>query len=426
MPTSPAGTGPTAATTRDVARLTLLAALVGLPTGLVALAFLGAVHEAQHLLWDVLPDALGSDTPPGYLVVGLPVLGAVLVAAARRLPGDGGHGPVHGLDLSPSPPSHAAGVALAAGGSLAFGAVLGPEAPLIALGSLTATWVTRRVRLAGPARQGLGVAGAAGAMSTVFGGPLVAGVLLLEAGGAAMVPAVLLPALVAAAVSFLLVTGVGDWAGIPTAGITVPDLPVYDAVRPADLLVAVAVGAGAAVLLGAVHRGAVRLHDARDRVGRAPLLIGSGLAVGLLAWVAGVLGADPQDVLFSGQASVPALLAGPSVAVVLVLLAAKALAYVVSLGGGFRGGPIFPAVLLGVGLAVLAGAPVGTPPTAALAIGTAAGMAAMSRLPLSALLLAALLVGRAGLEALPAAAVAATAAWLTVRALDGQPRATTT
>jgi len=39
------------------------------------------------------------------------------------------------------------------------------------------------------------------------------------------------------------------------------------------------------------------------------LLLGGGLAVGVLAELADVLGANSQDVLFSGQASVPALVA---------------------------------------------------------------------------------------------------------------------
>lgn len=67
------------------------------------------------------------------------------------------------------------------------------------------------------------------------------------------------------------------------------------------------------------------------RVGRLPLLLGSGLAIGLLAWIAGLAGANPLDVLFSGQASITPLLQATGGTLVALALA-KALAYVVSPG----------------------------------------------------------------------------------------------
>lgn len=408
--------------TRDLARLTLLGALVGLPAGVVAFAFVGAVHVLQDLLWTELPEALGTDEPPWYLVLGLPVVAAVLVAAARRLPGDGGHDPVEGLSLAPLPPVAAGGVALAALAGLGFGVVLGPEAPLMALGGIVGVWMTSWTGVTGRARALLGASGASGAISTLFGGPLVAGVMLLEAGAGALAPAALLPPLAAAAVAYVLVTGFGDWAGVPVTGLAVPDLPEYDRVRPGSLLLALVVGVAAAVVITGLKRLARALRSTGPRVGRLPLLLASGLAVGALALAAGALGADPRDVLFSGQASIPALVAEESVGVVLVLVVAKGLAYGISMGGGFRGGPIFPAIFLGVGLASVAVAALDVSPTLAVAVGAAAGMAATSRLLLSAVMFAALLVGRAGLDTAPAAVVAAAAALLTVRLLDPPPR----
>jgi H+/Cl- antiporter ClcA len=404
--------------TRDLARLTLLGALVGLPAGVVAFAFVGAVHVLQDLLWTELPEALGTDEPPWYLVLGLPVVAALLVAAARRLPGDGGHDPVEGLSMAALPPVSAAGVALAALAGLGFGIVLGPEAPLMTLGGIVGVWMTSWTGVTGRARGLLGVSGASGAISTLFGGPLVAGVMLLEAGAGALAAAALLPPLAAAAVAYVLVTGFGDWAGVPVEGLTVPDLPEYDRVRPGSLLLALLVGVVAAVVISGVRRLARALRAAGPRVGRLPLLLASGLGVGVLALAAGALGADPRDVLFSGQASIPALVAEESVGVVLVLVVAKGLAYGISMGGGFRGGPIFPAIFLGVGLASVAVAAFDVSPTLAVAVGAAAGMAATSRLLLSAVMFAALLVGRAGLDTAPAAVVAAAAALLTVRLLD--------
>lgn len=75
-------------------------------------------------------------------------MGAGLVVVARALlPGDGGHSPLQGLGTQPTPLEAGPGVALAALGTLAFGAVLGPEAPLIALGSIVGVAAARLRRL---------------------------------------------------------------------------------------------------------------------------------------------------------------------------------------------------------------------------------------------------------------------------------------
>jgi H+/Cl- antiporter ClcA len=65
------------------------------------------------------------------------------------------------------------------------------------------------------ARDGrvLSTAGSFSAISALFGGPLVAAMLLLEAGvglGAAIIP-ILIPGLVAAAIGYLIFVGLGDW-----------------------------------------------------------------------------------------------------------------------------------------------------------------------------------------------------------------------
>ena len=110
---------------RAYLRLVGLGAVIGIPAAVLAALFLAFVHEAEVWLWDDLPDALDRSSPPWFLVVGLPVVGAAVVAVARRfLPGDGGHRPLDGIRGGPTPVSHVPGVALAAVGSLAFGAVV--------------------------------------------------------------------------------------------------------------------------------------------------------------------------------------------------------------------------------------------------------------------------------------------------------------
>ena len=92
----------------------------------------------------------------------------------------------------PTPFSHGPGVALAAIGTLGFGAVLGPEGPLIALGSVAALAFAPLLRVSGRVRTALAAAGSFSAISALFGGPIVGGVMMVEAGaptlGAALDP----------------------------------------------------------------------------------------------------------------------------------------------------------------------------------------------------------------------------------------------
>jgi H+/Cl- antiporter ClcA len=254
-------------------RLVALAAAIGVPAALVAALFLAAVHGVEDWLWD---------DPAWYLIVGLPVVGAGIVAAARALlPGDGGHAPLHGLSTAPTPLAHAPGVALAALGTLCFGAVLGPEAPLIALGSAVGLTVTLFVRLAPKESALMSGAGSFAAISALFGGPLVGGVLMVEAGaaglGAALLPA-LLPGFVAAAVGYLLFVGFGDWGGLDAPGLAVPDLPAYEGTHLYDLLVALAVGVAAALTIAGVRRLAEGVART-PRLGMPGLLLAGGLPV---------------------------------------------------------------------------------------------------------------------------------------------------
>lgn len=397
-----------------------LGAAIGLPASGIAILFIAAVHQAEHWLWHTLPHDLGHDAPPWYLLLGLPLVGAVLVWLARTaLPGDGGHGALGGLKAGATPYRYAPSIALAAFGSLAFGAVLGPEAPLIGLGSAVGVLAAKLAKVHGQGEQVLAAGGSFAAVSPIFGGPLVAGMVLLEAGvgmGAAIVP-VLIPGVVAAATGYLLFVGLGNWGGIQSAGLTVGGLPQYSGTHLVDLFAAILIGGLAGLLIVGIHhiagRVAEKLKPARLLL---PGLLAGGLLIGLLALIAKGLGTDPLEILFSGQADVGRLTT-QSIGVVLVVLVAKSAGYLVSLCTGFRGGAVFPAILLSVGLATVLVIWWGLSPTWAIAVGTAAGTAASSGLLFSAMLFSLLLVGHAGLDAMPAAVFAAVAAWLVRRAL---------
>lgn len=397
-----------------------VAMLIGIPAALVAAVFLQIVHLLEHWLWTDLPESMNTDGPPTWLIVFLPMVGGLLTALARTaLPGDGGHSPLVGIGGGVTPLAYAPGIALAALAGLAFGAVIGPEAPLIALGSVTGVAGARLFRARATATALTASAGSFSAVSAVFGGPLVASVLLLE-GGAALgssLVAALLPGLASACVGYLIFEGLGHWSGLQAAALDVPGLPAYDGVQVSELVSALLVGIGTALLIQAIRLVALRTRTvSRPRGVWLPLGVG-GLAVGLLAALGVALGADYSEVLFSGQSAVPILVTESSAGVLVVILATKGLAYAVSLGCGFRGGPVFPAIALGLTLAMFPVLWWDASPTAAVAIGAAAGMAAMTRLPFSGVLFGTLLVGTGSLDVVPVAGLAAVFAWLVTAAL---------
>jgi H+/Cl- antiporter ClcA len=109
----------------------------------------------------------------------------------------------------------------------------------------------------------------------------------------------------------------------------------------------------------------------------------------------------------------PETLALTSTWVVLGLVVAKGLAYAICLGCGFRGGPIFPAIAIGVALAVASHDLIDSfPLTAAFVAGSAAAGAAQMQLPFAGAILALLLAGNAGANTVAIAAVGATVSYL--------------
>ena len=80
---SPPQTPPSAA---EYLRLVGIAALIGIPAALAAALFLGLIHGLEDWLWDELPASLGYAAPPWFLVLGLPVVGALLVDPRAHVP----------------------------------------------------------------------------------------------------------------------------------------------------------------------------------------------------------------------------------------------------------------------------------------------------------------------------------------------------
>src|SRR6476646_6767694 len=119
--------------------LMLVAAIVGVFVSLAAWCFLELVNQIQRGVYVHLPSDLGyHHGPPLWWSLPLLALAGLITAfAIERLPGNGGHIPANGLSAGggPTPPIALPGVILAALATIGLGVVLGPEAPLIALGS---------------------------------------------------------------------------------------------------------------------------------------------------------------------------------------------------------------------------------------------------------------------------------------------------
>jgi H+/Cl- antiporter ClcA len=395
-------------------RTLVLAALLGFPVAFGAVLFQTAIHDVIHLVWDVIPEELGWSEPSWWYVVLVPGLAGLLVAAAVRLPGHGGHSPLEGLGADPIRPIELTSILPAALATLGLGLVLGPEAPLIALGLGLGALAVRLLRLGGTGAQLLAFSGAFAAIAALFGGPLVAAFLLFEVTAASgKIPAqqigrALLPGFVAAGTGALVFTGVGGWEGLHQTNLALPSLPPYDSVRITDIAWCLLMAVVVAVVVVAT-RHLAHAVAAQSAVRPGALLVLAGLIVGALAVVFRAIADRPVDlVLFSGQTELPAVIAEGSAGVLVLLVAAKGLAYALSLGSGFRGGPVFPAIALGVAAAMAASIVLpGLHTTPAVATGIAAGTTAVLRVPFTAVLLATLLMGSSAFDVAPIAVLAA-------------------
>ncbi len=437
--TTPAATAqpPEADVLRDILRAPgylkalVFCALIGIPVSLAAFWFLVGLHELEHALWADLPRALGLDGgPPWWWPLPLLLVAGVVVAlVVTRLPGAGGHIPAAGLHAGGTSPKTLPGVLIAAVASLPLGAVLGPEAPLIALGGGLALLFRDLARASATPQSNalLGAAGAAAAVAAIFGNPLVAAVLLIEVAGVGgpQLFAVMLPALLSSGVGSLVFTGFGRWTGLETGSLALklPEPPgtldTGDVVW--TILMAVLIG----VMVHLVIAGG-RLTAAR--VAARPFLttVVCALAAGGCAAVyAAVTGRSPVDVASSGQATMTQLAADPhawSVGALLAVLFFKGLGYALCLGS-LRGGPVFPALFLGAATGVLLAPLPGLGVVPGLAGGMAAAATSALRLPVSSIVLVVLLLGSTA--TIPVVMLSAVVAFVTTELLPRWPRPTT-
>ena len=324
-------TTPEAPATRRPLPAMIVAAVVSLALGYVVLEI---VNAGIRLIWEEVPSTW--ETTPAWYVLGVLLIAAVLVYVIRRYVGDTGHSPMGGIKISPLTPKEYVGAILAILASLWGGIVLGPEVALVATGSMVGGLAARIMGVTDAAgtKKVVGL-GALGAILALFVGPILSGSMTLGDTPAAIEVDQLAWAIVVALIATVAVT----------------------VARLVAALLARAAGDGP----------------------HLPILVISALVIGAAALIMHSLtGEDVIYITTSGEELITDLPTLTSVSTVVAIIVLKSIAYAVSLGSGFRGGPFFPAMFVGAasGLLIALLLPDGPSVPAAIVVGVVASVIA--------------------------------------------------
>jgi chloride channel protein, CIC family len=324
--------------------LVVLAAMIGTIGGIVVLAMSVAVAALHALLFDIgITERLSSqpsiETLRAVLVLSLGglVLGVALLLLLRWRPARE-IDPIEANALHGGRMSFRGSVivALQTTWSSGVGASVGLEAGYTQLASGLAASLGRGFHLRRADQRIMVGCGAAAAISGAFGAPLAGAFYAFELVIGGYTPASLAPVGVAAVAGYFVTHGFGELS----LGISVG--PVGDVVGR-DLAVAALLGALAALFGILIMRGVAlcEMGLAKSRLWPPLRPALGGLGVGLLALLTPQVMSSGHGALhFSGIVSMPLQI----IAGIFVL---KALASIMSLGSGFRGGLFFAALLMG-------------------------------------------------------------------------------
>jgi CIC family chloride channel protein len=324
--------------------LVFIAVVVGAAAGAMAMAQGVIAHAMQVALFGIEPEVRLSVAPPisPIRLLAIPIGGLILGVLAllwtRRRPAP----PVDPVEanalrggrMSIQDSLYVAGQTLISNG---FGASVGLEAAYTQLGAAVASRLGVWLNLRRADLRLLVGAGAGAAIAAAFGAPLTGAFYAFEviigaytvSGVAPVAAAALAGALVARA------SGEGVYGMAPQAFGAIVTLSGYG------------LYAGLGLVAAVFGIGVMRAAAMMERLaGKTPLPKALRPAVGGVILIALAL-YSPQT-LSSGHGALRADLAmGPTIEVVLILLALKAGASIVSLGFGFRGGLFFASLFLG-------------------------------------------------------------------------------
>jgi H+/Cl- antiporter ClcA len=394
---------------RTLVTLSLPAIVVGVVSALGLFVVEALALALEHALWAGVPDALGVDPDSGWWIFcTLSVVGLAVGLVVWLVPGHGGQDSAT-VELIAPPPALSAipSLTLVAVLGLAGGVSLGPEAPIVAINTGLLVALFRRFSRGVPTQLVVLIT-AAGTVGALFATPVAAALVFTGMVGSVFREGALWDKL------FLPLLSAG--AGAVTMSLIADPhfdvgLPPYTAIAPIDL-VSVAVIALLAALLGLAAAAVFPRIHAGFRLLRAPVfyITLGGVLLGLLGAIGGPL------TLFKGLHQMTDLVdqrESIATGTLVLIVATKVLALLVSAAAGFRGGRIFPAVFIGVALGVLANALVPTIPASAAVAGGVLGMVlAVSRDGWIALFIAVAVTG--GTTILPVLCIAILPAWLVV------------
>ncbi|MBN9144580.1 MAG: chloride channel protein [Novosphingobium sp. 63-713] len=378
--------------------LALAVLVVGAGGAAGAWVLLRLIALATNLFWygrlSADPATMAAGANPAMIVL-MPVLGSLIVGLMARYGSEKirGHGIPEAIETILYGESRlslkvAILKPLSSAISIGSGGPFGAEGPIIMTGGAIGSLFAQRFHLTAAERKTLLVSGAAAGMTAIFGTPLAAILLAVEVLLFEWKPRSFVPVVLACLVAYVLR---GVWLGggpMFPANLT---MPAGFWVLAAALGLGLLQGALAGVLSSALYR-------VEDGFHRLPVhwmwwpAIG-GLVVGLGALI------DPR-VLGAGYANIQALLDGAmSARAIALLLAVKAMVWLVALGSGTSGGVLAPLLMLGGALGALAGLWLPGGEGVWAMIGMAGIMSGAMRAPLTGALFAAELTGH--FEALP-------------------------
>ena len=346
-------------------RSVVTAAMIAVLALPLAFVILTLVQEGVHLVWVEFADSLGRPALWAMTLI-VPTLAGVGVALLR-LHGQDGHNPLGGIASTSLTFRQYLSVIAAILSTLLGGIVLGPEVALVSTGAMVGTVISRRRGdLAEPRAVMIGVLFA---VIALFLGPVLRGSFA-----------------VAPKYEFAWVDLFG---GLAVAAAT----------------------AGALTLGRMLSIGIIRL-----RGGDVPAvwpMAAAGFLIGLIVVGYSAVTDNPVSlVLTSGEEQVRPMLALGTVGAIAITVVAKWLAYAISMGAGFRGGPYFPALFVGGGVGGIAILLVPSMSQAAPACGLIAALLYLSHPKLHVAAIAGAVLGLliGGWQLIPAAVVAAVVA----------------
>lgn len=374
--------------------LTFLAVGIGFVAGFIAFALYHLIGLITNLFYY---GRLGfSFASPqfnhlGALVIVLPVIGGLVAGVmikygSTKIIGHGIPETMESILLNRSKVEPKVGVlkAVSAAVTTGSGQPFGAEGPIIQTGGAFGSFVGQRISVTGAERKILLASGAAAGMAATFGTPIAAILLAIEL----LLFEFRVKSLVPVAVS----AAIGGWMHIYLISPQpLFQTPAYDFGGIASLPFYVGLGLVCGVLGSALSRGLYKTEDAfsKLKVGQPWLPAIGGLAVGLIGF------AVPQALGVGYDVITEVLNGGFAVDVVLMILIAKAVAWLLAMGSQTSGGTLAPLFMIGGSMGYLFGSWL-TPLVPGLGIGpqvfAVAGMAAVfgtaSRAPFTSIVFA--------------------------------------